>query len=99
MMIVCVPSASIRYRCRTSSGAAETASAPYKAADLKRAQFGRRSERIDGDQLALGLEDVDADIARLQECHPAASANDVGSPPASHRQGLPDHPRRCGDRY
>jgi transposase len=25
---------------------------------FQRAQFGRRSERIDGDQLALGLEDV-----------------------------------------
>jgi len=31
---------------------------------FKRVQFGRRSERIDGDQLALGLEDLDADIAR-----------------------------------
>ena len=58
---------------------------------FQRAQFGRRSERIDGDQLALGLEDLDADIARLQARHPAASAQDVGSPPASHRQGLPGH--------
>jgi transposase len=32
---------------------------------LQRAQFGRRSERLDGDQLALGLEDLDADIARV----------------------------------
>src|SRR5262249_8465609 len=58
---------------------------------FQRAQFGRRSERIDGDQLALGLEDLDADIARLQAHHPAASAHDVGSQPAPHRQGLPDH--------
>src|ERR1700758_4094982 len=50
---------------------------------FQRAQFGRRSERTDGDQLALGLEDLDADIARLQARHPAASAQDVGSPPAS----------------
>ena len=57
---------------------------------FQRAQFGRRSERIDGDQLALGLEDLDADIARLQARHPAASAH-VSSPPASHRQGLPEH--------
>ena len=58
---------------------------------FQRAQFGRRSERIDGNQLALGLEDLDADIARLQARHPAASAHDVGSQPAPHRQGLPDH--------
>ena len=30
---------------------------------LQRARFGRRSERIDADQLALGLEDVETDIA------------------------------------
>ena len=58
---------------------------------FQRAQFGRRSERMDGDQLALGLEDLDADIARLQARHPAASVHDVSSQPASHRQGLPDH--------
>src|SRR5207248_2950099 len=33
----------------------------------------------------------DADIARLQARHPAASVQDVGSQPASRRQGLPDH--------
>jgi transposase len=58
---------------------------------FQRAQFGRRSERIDGDQLALGLEDLDADIARLQARHPSASAHEAGSQPTSHRQGLPDH--------
>jgi hypothetical protein len=31
---------------------------------LQRARFGRRSERIDADQLALGLEDVETDMAR-----------------------------------
>ena len=30
---------------------------------LQRTQFGRRSERLDADQLALGLEDVEADKA------------------------------------
>src|SRR5262249_32096279 len=58
---------------------------------FQRAQFGRRSERIDGDQLALGLEDLDADIARLQARHPAASAHDAGSQATSRRQGLPEH--------
>jgi transposase len=35
-------------------------------ARLQRTQFGRRSEQIDNDQLALGLEDLDADIASIQ---------------------------------
>ena len=37
---------------------------------LQRAQFGRRSERLDPDQLALGLEDLDGDITRAQESGP-----------------------------
>jgi transposase len=31
---------------------------------LQRAQFGRRSERMDDDQLALALEDLDGDIGQ-----------------------------------
>src|SRR5215468_4175588 len=34
---------------------------------LQRMQFGRRSERLDPDQLALGLEDLDGDLAREEE--------------------------------
>jgi transposase len=37
---------------------------------LQRAQFGRRSERLDPDQLALGLEDLDGDLAREEESSP-----------------------------
>jgi len=33
---------------------------------LQRTQFGRRSERLDPDQLALGLEDLDSDIGRAE---------------------------------
>lgn len=33
---------------------------------LQRAQFGRRSERIDDDQLALGLEDIETDLAQAE---------------------------------
>jgi transposase len=56
---------------------------------LQRAQFGRRSERLDGDQLALGLEDLDVDIARVQA--PLASRiDDDGPEPAPRRQPLPD---------
>jgi len=32
---------------------------------LQRGQFGRRSERLDPDQLQFGLEELDADIARV----------------------------------
>jgi len=57
---------------------------------LQRAQFGRRSERLDGDQLAFGLEDLDADIARAQT--PSATAIDEADlEPAYQRQALPDH--------
>ena len=33
---------------------------------LQRGRFGRRSERLHDDQLQLGLEDLDAEIARPQ---------------------------------
>ena len=38
---------------------------------LQRAQYGRRSERLDAAQLALALEDLDADIAGICESQPA----------------------------
>ena len=39
---------------------------------LQRLQFGRRAERLDGDQLELGLEDLGADIARAEQLLPVA---------------------------
>jgi transposase len=55
---------------------------------LQRAQFGRRSERLDADQLALGLEDLDVDIARVQA--PLASPADEDAPdPPSRPRSLP----------
>jgi transposase len=33
---------------------------------LQRSQFGRRAERLDDDQLQLGLEDLNADLARVE---------------------------------
>ena len=56
---------------------------------LQRAQFGRRSERLDPDQLALGLEDLDTDIARAEN-HPAA-APVLDADAATRRRVLPDH--------
>jgi transposase len=56
---------------------------------LQRAQFGRRSERLDADQLALALEDLDGDIARIRESRPIVIAKtDDGRP---KRKPLPDH--------
>lgn len=56
---------------------------------LQRAQFGRRSERLDPDQLALALEDLDADIARIRESRPTAAK--LPSECTPHRKPLPDH--------
>lgn len=57
---------------------------------LQRTQFGRRSERIDGDQLALGLEDLDADIARAQVSDRTVAVDDEPQT-AARRQALPNH--------
>ncbi len=46
---------------------------------LQHSRFGRRSERLDPDQLALGLEDLDADVART-EAHQAVSSADDQEP-------------------
>lgn len=56
---------------------------------LQRNRFGRRSERLDDDQMQLGLEDVDADIARAEASLPEASATKVKAP--DEAAGLPDH--------
>jgi transposase len=56
---------------------------------LQRMQFGRRSERLDPDQLALGLDDLDADIGRVEASLPTAKAETVDVRP--RRKPLPDH--------
>ena len=38
---------------------------------LQRSQFGRRAERLDDDQLQLGFEDVNTDIARVEASLPS----------------------------
>ncbi len=57
---------------------------------LQRRQFGRRSERLDPDQLALGLEDLDADVGRT-EAHQAPPANEPEPRATSRRPRLADH--------
>src|SRR3954452_25067141 len=39
---------------------------------LQRNQFGRRAEQLDGDQLQLSLEDLNADLARTEAKLPLA---------------------------
>lgn len=55
---------------------------------LQRAQFGRRSERLDPDQLALALEDLDSDIARIRERR--SGVDEPLSERPLHRKPLPD---------
>uniref|UniRef100_UPI003982E138 IS66 family transposase zinc-finger binding domain-containing protein n=1 Tax=Sphingorhabdus sp. TaxID=1902408 RepID=UPI003982E138 len=59
---------------------------------LQRTQYGRRSERLDPDQLALGLEDLDADIASICESKPTPL---IGEPTVARRKALPEHLERC----
>ena len=55
---------------------------------LQRHQFGRRSERIDGDQLALSFEDIETDIARIEA---RIAVSSPSSEPTPRRPKLPDH--------
>ena len=62
---------------------------------LQRSQFGRRSERLDQDQLDLGLEDLDADVARAEAALSAVATESVlQEPAAKERLSLPDHLER-----
>lgn len=56
---------------------------------LRRAQFGKRSEKLSGDQLALGLEDQDAAIA---ECSLLVEQSEEARAPARGRRSS-DAPR------
>ena len=55
---------------------------------LQRAQYGRRSERLDADQLALGLEDVESDLAHA-EAQPKPEAKPKDAKP--RRKPLPNN--------
>jgi transposase len=56
---------------------------------LQRSQFGRRAERLDDDQLQLGFEDVNTDIARVEATLPPATVKMPRSRP--DRPSLPAH--------
>ncbi len=56
---------------------------------LQRMQFGRSAERLDPDQLALALEDLDADIGQIEQSRPVIFEGTIDRQP--HRKPLPDH--------
>jgi transposase len=56
---------------------------------LQRRQFGRRSERLDPDQLQLGLEDLEQAVAAAEAAQEAASrGSDTPRPPQVRRRNL-----------
>jgi transposase len=62
---------------------------------LQRGRFGRRSERLDPDQLQLGLEDLEQTMAAAEAAQEAAAAKDGASRPRRVRRrnlgALPAH--------
>src|SRR3954469_16201085 len=56
---------------------------------LQRGQFGRRSERLDPDQLQLGLEDLEQTVAAAEAAQEEVGArNSASRPPRSRRRNL-----------
>ena len=64
---------------------------------LQRSQFGRRAERLDEDQLQLGFEDLNADIARAEAILPSARTKTVRTKDV--RSSLPAHLPREDRRF
>src|SRR3954449_919090 len=55
---------------------------------LQRGQFGRRSEKLDPDQLQLGLEDLEQAAAAAEAAQEAAARNSTPRPPRPRRRNL-----------
>ena len=58
---------------------------------LQRNQFGRRAERLDDDQLQLGFEDLEADLARAEAKLPSGAQKALRSKSQTDRPSLPAH--------
>src|SRR5437868_3219617 len=77
--------------------AAENDKLQLLLAEFKRAMFGRRSERLDPNQLALGLEDLEQSIAAREAAVEAAETKSEQQPrpprakAARNRGALPRH--------
>src|ERR1700760_3923769 len=63
---------------------------------LQRSQFGRRAERLDDDQLQLGLEDLNTDLARVEASLPLPQAKADTPKAQDERPRLPAHLTREG---
>src|ERR687894_2368893 len=55
---------------------------------LQRGQFGRRSEKLDPDQLQLGLEDLEQTAAAAEAAQEAAARSSTARPPRVRRRNL-----------
>lgn len=58
---------------------------------LQRNQYGRRAERLDDEQLQLGFEDLNADLARVETSLPPPPAESRPPRTQSERPSLPVH--------
>jgi hypothetical protein len=58
---------------------------------LQRSQFGRRAERLDDDQLHLGFEDLEVELARTEARLPSVKTK--AAKPEMERSSLPAHLR------
>ena len=64
---------------------------------LQRGQFGRRSERLDPDQLQLGLEDLEQTVAAAEAAQEATSkSSDAPRSPRVRRRNLGASPAQPG---
>lgn len=75
--------------------AAENEKLRLLVSEFKRAMFGRRSEKIDADQLELGLEDLEQSMGASEAVIESIGAKDAARPPrtkaARNRGSLPRH--------
>src|SRR3712207_3825179 len=55
---------------------------------LQRGQFGRRSEKLDPDQLQLGLEDLEQATAAVEAAQETAAGQDTRRPVRPRRRNL-----------
>jgi transposase len=58
---------------------------------LQRFQFGRKSERLDDNQLALSFEDLEADIAKVEARVSRPKSEEATVEPSPRQRHLPEH--------
>ncbi len=76
---------------RQKADLAELEALRQQLRQMQRTVFGRRSERLDPDQLDLGLEDLEADIARVEAKLAAGDPEPPAKEPEGRGRDWPDH--------